>query len=304
LFALNFIANIHKSLYVAFLKGKYSEESIAVNQFGILALTGLACLFFKNFSIENKLIAISLINGIFCLLVNIFYTVRFFKMEQLNLRAAAIKPPGFLKDILNLGFKFMIIQVSTLFIFSFDNYIISNAFSPIEVVPYEIVNKLFQLPVLIIFAMLSPLWSMFATDYLNKNRVGLLLIFKRFNLIFISISVAILLLSLLTPIIIPFWIKTPIELPKYLVLIVGIVTCFKIFTSFYIFFLSGIGNLNKYILLLLASLLLKIPLSYLFIKLDFGISSVVLSTLLLLVFWMVLLPYQSYSLVYKIKKNE
>ena len=304
LFALNFVANIHKSLYVAFLKGKYAEESLAVNQFGILILTILCCLFFKSMSIENKLITISLINGIFCLLVNIFYTLRFFRMEKLSLQTNIREPAHFLKDILQLGFKFMIIQIATLFIFSFDNYIISNAFTPKDVVPYEVVNKLFQLPNLIIFAMLSPLWSMFATDYLNKNRTRLLLSFKRFNIVFIGISVSIIVLSLLTPYIISVWIKTPVDIPQYLIPMVGVVTCFKIFTAFYIFFLLGIGNVNKYILLLLVCVLLKLPVTYWFISLGFGINSVVLSTLILMIFWMIVIPFQSYSLVFKIKNNE
>ncbi len=303
-FALNFIANIHKSLYVAFLKGKHAEESLAVNQFGILLLTILLSFFFKKLTVENKLLIVSLINGIFCFLVNIIYTIRFFKMEKLDLNISVNKPNRLMREILQLGFKFMVIQIASLFIFSFDNYIISNAFTPKDVVPYDVVNKLFQLPNLIVFAMLSPLWSMFATDYLNKNRVRLLLSFKRFNIIFIGISLSIIALSLLSPHIISIWIKTPIAIPKYLILIVAIVTCFKTFTAFYIFFLSGIGNINRYTLLLLACVLLKIPLTYWFISLGYGINSVILSTLVLMVFWMIMIPYQSYNLVYKIEKNE
>lgn len=300
-FALNFVANIHKSLYVAFLKGKYAEESLAVNQFGILILTVLACSFFDNHTIETKLLIITFINGIFCLAVNIFYTVRFFKMTQLNLHSKEAKPSAFLKNMLNLGFKFMVIQVFSLFIFSFDNYIISNAFSPTEIVPYDVVSKIFQLPTLIIFAMLSPLWSMFAADYLNKNHQNLLNTFKRFNLIFIGIVFAIIILSLLTPFIVSIWIKTPLELPNSLIFLMCALTSIKIFTSFYIFFLSGIGNLNKYILLLLTSVVLKVPLSFLLINSGYGISSVVISTILLCFAWAIVLPYQSYSLVAKLK---
>lgn len=303
-FCINFVANIHKSLYVAFLKGKYSEESLAVNQIGFLVLIIAASTFFSDISIENKLILISVINGGFCLLVNIFYTLRFFKMEQMNLKTNEKTPPFFLKEIIKLGSKFMIIQLGMMFIFSADNYIISNAFSPKDVVPYEVVNKIFQFPIMILFAMLSPLWSMFAKDYLHKNYTNLLRTFKRFNLFFIAITFGVFILAIITPIVIPFWLKNSIVIPSYMILWVAIVTLFRIFVSFYTFFLNGIGNLNKYMLLLLASVALKIPLSYLFIHFNFGINSVVLSTLVLMITWIVLIPYQCYDLVYKLKKNE
>lgn len=296
-FCINFIANIHKSLYVAFLKGKYSEESLAVNQIGLLLLfVGLIALF-PDITSEEKLIAISIINGLFTFLVNLFYTFRFFKMESLNLSTKLKAGKEFIKGILKLGFKYMIIQVGILIIFSSDNYIISNAFSPTEVTPYEIVNKLFQFPLMILFAAISPLWSMFAKNYIEKNKESLLNSFKKFNLYFIGISVLVLIGILISPYIISIWIKEPLEIPKYLILLTGIVTLLRIYTNFYAFFLYGIGNLNLYIYILLISVLIKIPLSYYFVNLGYGINSVVISSLLLMTIWMMVIPYKCYKLV-------
>jgi Na+-driven multidrug efflux pump len=78
----------------------------------------------------------------------------------------------------------------------------------------------------------------------------------------------------------------------------------RIFTSFYSYFFNGIGNLRSYLLLLSASVILKIPFSYLFIKLDFGISSVVLASAICLAVWSVIQPVEAYKIVTNIKKNE
>jgi O-antigen/teichoic acid export membrane protein len=300
-FCINFVANIHKSLYVAFLKGKYSEESLAVNQIGLLLLFVILISLFPNITSEEKLIAISTINGLFTFLVNLYYTFRFFKMESLNLSTKLKAGKEFIKGILKLGFKYMIIQVGILIIFSSDNYIISNAFSPTEVTPYEIVNKLFQFPLMILFAIISPLWSMFAKNYIEKNKDSLLNSFKKFNLYFIGISVLVLIGILISPYIISLWIKEPIAIPKYLILLTGIVTLLRIFTNFYAFFLYGIGNLNLYIYILLISVLIKIPLSYYFLGLGFGINSVVISSLVLMTIWMMIIPYKCYNLIRNIK---
>lgn len=303
-FCINFVANIHKSLYVAFLKGKYSEESLAVNQIGLVLLFVLLIVVFPNITSREKLIAISVINGLFTFLINVYYTFRFFKMESLNLSTKLRAGKEFLKGILKLGFKYMIIQVCFAFMFYSDNYIISNAFSPNDVTPYEVVNKLFQFPLMVLFASISPLWSMFAKNYVEKDKKALLNSFKKFNLFFLGIIVLVILGILVSPHIVIFWIKVPLEIPDYLILLTGVFILLRIFTTFYTFFLNGIGNLNVYIYVLIISVIIKIPLSYYFVDLGFGINSVVISSITLMLFWTMIIPYKCYSLVNKLKNNE
>lgn len=303
-FCITFIVNIHKSLYVSFLKGKYAEESLAVNQFGFFLLLILALFIFPDLAIESKLILVSLINGFYCLIVNFFYTVRFFRMENLNFSSSEKTPQQFVKESLKLGSKYMFIQLGLMFIFSSDNYIISSSFSPKDIVPYDSVNRIFQFPILIIFAAISPLWSMFATDYIEKNSTKLLSKFKKFNVLYIGILLFILFLALISPIIIPIWIKQNLVIPKNLILYLALVTAFRILATFYSFFLYGIGKLNNYITILLVSVILKFPLTYFLIYLNFGINSMVLSTLFLMIIWIIFIPYECYRFVNKLKENE
>ncbi|WP_338409374.1 MATE family efflux transporter [uncultured Flavobacterium sp.] len=301
-FCISFVANIHKSLYVAFLKGKYSEQSVAVNQIGILILIVLLISFFPNISSERKLIYISIINGVFTFLVNIGYTIGFFKLEKLTLSDSVKTNFLFVKRFLKLGFKYMVVQVSVLVIFISDTYIISHVFKPSEIIPYEIVNKLFQFPFMILFAALSPLWSMFAKNYIEKNKKELLQSFKKFNRSFILICLLVALFIYISPFVISVWIKNPVQIPSYLILLTGIVTLLRVYTTFYSFFLNGIGNLNAYILLLIISVVIKIPLSYYFIDLGYGINSVVISSLIIMLVWMLVIPFKCYQLVKIIKK--
>lgn len=302
LFCLNFILNVQKSLFVAFLKGKYSEQSIAVNQILFLLVLISIIYFTPNLNNEQKLIWISLANGIVSLIINGFYTIYFFYLEKLNLKSNLENKNGFLRELIGLGLKYMIIQIGLLFVFTIDNYLLSNVFGPKEIVPYEIVNKLFQLPMMIIFAVLSPLWSMFAKDYGDKNYFALLSKFKKFNINFLGILFIIVLLGLSCPFIISIWIHDKIIIPDNLILYISLVTALRIFVSFYSFFLYGVEKINNYIIILVISVVIKIPLTYYFIHLDFGINSVILSTLFIMILWIIFIPLECYKILSKIKK--
>lgn len=304
LFCLNFFFNVHKSLFVAFLKGKYAEQSIAVNQLLFLFSLGCLLIFEPNIVSEDKLLYITLINGLVCFLVNAFYTLFFFYQEKLNLKTTVKTSQEFLKEMIVLGTKYMLIQVGLLVVFSSDNYILSSIFGPKDIVPYEVVNKYFQFPIMILFATLSPLWSMFAKNYIQNKKAILLKSFKRFNLLFIFMIGFIIIISMICPFVISIWINDKVTVPQGLILYTAIVTIFRIFVTFYTFFLNGIGKLNKYIILLLLSVVVKIPLSYYFIKLGLGINSVIISTLLILLIWIIYIPLECYNIVYKIKSDE
>jgi O-antigen/teichoic acid export membrane protein len=302
-FCLTFIANIHKSLYVAFLKGKYAEESLAVNQFGLLGLTGLLILFFPNVNIQNKLVYLTLVNGLFTFLINVIYTLRFFKIESLNLKTKEKLEKVFFIELIQLGMKFMIIQLCLVIFFSIDNYLIAYFFNPYEVTSYEILNKYFQFPLMIILAMMSPLWSHFTKDYFEGSKIKLLNTFKTFNRLVVGVVVIIALLTMLFPAVLKFWIKDEINTSWLLIGLVGCITLFRIFTSFYTYFLNGIGQLNLYLKIVVISLLIKVPISYFFVSLGLEINGIILSSLIIMVFWILIIPNYSYKIVKQIKNE-
>lgn len=303
-FCVNFILNTHKSLFVGVHKGKFAEQSIAVNQIVFLLCLVIPIRFFSTISDESKLYLITIINGLVCLIVNLIYTIYFFKSEKLNPFTKEKTPRDYLKGIYSLGLKYMVIQIGSLFLFSSDNYILSYFMSPKEVVPYEIVSKYFQFPLMILTAGMAPLWSMFAKGYLEKNQTWLLMIFKRFNYFYILILVGMLLCVFIASPIMKIWISKEFTVSIFLLFSVSIMISLRIFTTFYGYFFNGIGNLRSYLVLLCASVLLKLPLSYLFIKLNFGISSVVLASGSCLLVWSIVQPIEAYKIVLSINKKK
>lgn len=300
-FCINFVLNTHKSLFIGVHKGKFAEQSIAVNQ--ILFLLGLLIplYLFKTIEDESKLYLITFINGFVCMFVNLIYTFYFFKSEKLNLFTKEKTPKEYLRGIYNLGLKYMSIQLGILFIFSSDNYILSYFFGPKDIVPYEIVSKYFQFPLMILTAGMAPLWSSFSIKYLEKNSDWLKMSFKKFNYFYILVLIGMFVCVLIADPVMKIWISKDFTVPVFLLIAVSIMTSLRIFTTFYSYFFNGIGNLKSYLLLLAISVLLKLPLSYFFIKLDYGISSVVLASGCCLILWCIVQPIEAYKIVSNLK---
>lgn len=299
-FCLNFIANIHKSLYVAFLKGKYAESSIFINQFGFMILLLVVYYFYKDISYPKKLILITIINGGFCFIVNLFFTIRFFLIEKMSIFIKGSFPKKLFLDSIKLGIKYMIIQLSMIFIFTIDSYIISYYFGTNSIAEYDFVTKYFQFPLMIIIAAFSPLWSMFTQNYLEKEKEKLLKQFRLFNKIFVVIVLSIIFAGFLYPFILKLWTRNSLTTSNNLIIASALLTGLRIYFSFYSNFLNGIGKLNFYMILLLLGLIFKFPLTFVLINLKFGINSVVLSSVIISIIWAILIPRYCYSILDKI----
>ncbi|MGE5318001.1 MAG: oligosaccharide flippase family protein, partial [Chloroflexota bacterium] len=71
----------------------------------------------------------------------------------------------YLKDLVNIGFKFFIIQISVLIIFSTDNLIIARILGPSEVTSYNIAYKYFSIATMLFSIIITPMWSAYTRAY-------------------------------------------------------------------------------------------------------------------------------------------
>jgi len=303
-FCINFVLNTHKALFVSVHKGKFAEQSIAVTQVSFLILLVLTTQILSGLAIETKLYLVSFVNGFVSLLINLIYTLYFFKSEKFSFKTKLETPKEYLNSIYRLGMKYMAIQIGGLILFSSDNYILAYFFGPKEIVPYEVVSKYFQFPLMILLAGMAPLWSKFTKHYLERDAVWIKNAFRKFNYFFIAILIGVMVFTLVAKPVMTVWISKDFNPPLLLLIFVAIMTALRIFTAFYGYFFNGIGNLRSYLLLLSGSVLIKLPLSYLFIKLDFGISSVVIASSCCLLIWSFVQPMEAYKIVSDLKKHE
>lgn len=291
-FVLNFIVHLQKALFVSFFKGMYSEQSIAINQ--IFFLTALISLdsFFDEFIDETKLLILSITSGTIMFIVNLVYLILIFKWEKLNFKLFFKKHNVKIYGWKTMGGKFMFTQVLTLVLFSSDPFLVSYYFNLEEVASYEVVSKYFQFMLLISMAGISPLWSIFSTFFHQRKWEKINEYKRKFYLVFMGICAILLFQVLLYPMIFEYWLHSKLNISYTLVWTMAILVASRIFAMFFQYFLNGIGMLNSSVILLIFSALVKIPLTELFVSLSVGVSSVLLSSVICVLLWCMVYPFQ------------
>ncbi len=294
LFCINIILSVNKSLFIGVNKNFYSEQSSTLNQ-AVFFIALIALTYFLKF--ENnvtKLYSISIINGFIINCINFSYTYLFFK--QHNYRITFFFQNDFIIkawDVIRMGLQFMVIQLFMVIIFFSDPYLISHYLLPEETTKYDIITKLFQLPLLVITAAMAPFWPLFSKKYHEKDFVNIKTIFTKFHLLFVPIIISIVLLGLLSNHILFLWLKKINYIEFSLLFFIVIATILRVLFTFYSNFFNGIGKLKSQIIIMGIAALIKIPISILLFKYNFGIISVLLSTCLFLLLGSLFLYLQS-----------
>ena len=297
-FCLNLVLSINKSLFIGVNKNHISEQNSTFSQIVFFVLLLVSIYVFNTVNGLNKLYIITLLNGFVTVAVNIFYTYIFFKKYDFKL--VAFKKYDFIaknKEMLGMGIKFMIIQSFMVVIFFSDPYLISHYLLPEEISKYDVINKLFQFPLLIILSALAPFWPLFAKKYHENDFVGIKKLFARFHWFFLAIVAAVVVLGFLSNFILYLWIDKVNYVNAIIIFSVVFMTIFRIMFTFYANFFNGIGKLNSQIIMMGLAAVIKIPLSVYLFKKGFGLASVMISTCLFLLISSLFLFLQSKTLL-------
>lgn len=184
------------------------------------------------------------------------------------------------KNLMGLGLKFFIIQISALVLFQTDNIIITQLFGPKEVTTFNIAYKLFSIVIMAFAIIVTPLWSAFTEAYTNSDYIWMqatLTKMKKIRLILIAFTVILLLLS---PILFRLWIGNTVLVPFSL----SLAFCLYIFAitwqTIHVYFLNGIGKITLQLYLVIVTSIINIPLS-IFLGTKFGLAGITLSSTIL-----------------------
>ena len=204
----------------------------------------------------------------------------------------------YLKDIFGLGFKFFIIQMCGIVLFSTDNLIITNIYSPKEVVPYNIALKYFSISGMIFSIILTPYWSSISEAYTKGDIKWIKK--SMTNLVKISFGFLILiaLMLIVSPFVYKLWIGDQVYISFSLSIFMAIFFALTNFYNPFTFFINGTGKVTIQLYSLLATSLINIPLSIFFAKnLNMGISGVIIATIVCLIPHVILSPLQYFKII-------
>lgn len=288
----------YKALYVGALKTHIVEFSMMLIQFIIFILLILSYNF--NFYIESsKIWIVSFVFGLVNLSVGIGFTL-FFLTKHPNIKISyKYFDLNILKINTSLGLKYFVIQICMIIIFSTDYVLITKYFGAEEVANYDVVSKLFQAPMLLVIAGLSPFWSIYSKAYNEKKFHWIKKTLITYNFLFIVFIIGIIILTLIIDKLIFLWLNVKIEIPLTLLYFISIYIIMRTYTAMYNYFLNGINKINLSLLLTIFGAIINIPICIILIKLDFGVSGIVIGTCLSILPLTIALPIQSFKIINK-----
>lgn len=296
---VNFILSIVFNLFHAIQKSAY----VTMAQF-TTNLFVLIIVFFIQKIFEGSLFILALAYGCSLLISSMIFTIVFFsKNKQLRLKFKLFKLYA-LKNISMLGFKFFIIQIVALIIFTTDKIIIAHLFSTSDVTDYELIFKVLSVVTIIHSIVISPLWSTFTEANLNKDFLWINNILRKLNMLMIPLAVFLSILIIFMNDIINIWIGIDFNLDQKLVYMIGLYVMITIWSGTYSTFLNGINLINLQLFTAILAGIINIPLSIYLGKYYFESSTgVVLGSILSLSIFAIIGPIQTLLYLHKNKKN-
>jgi O-antigen/teichoic acid export membrane protein len=300
-FCVNFVLSINKSLYIGALNPKISELSSTISQFFFFLTIGIVFVFFNSTSIEEKLLTITLLNGINTTFINGVFLYLFFRQNNYKPILFQKFNSHISKEIFNNGVKFMIIQIFMVIIFFSDPYFIASYCSPKDVSVFDILNRLYQLPLLVIVSGLASFWPFFSQKFHEKQFLWFKSTFQRFQKIYFIIFIGLIIFTFLSNYLVQFWVGNEMSAfinKNYLFLMMFIVL-FRIYFTFYANFFNGINRLKSQIVVMGLTALIKIPLTMFLLKNGFGLNGIFLQLLFFMLLWAIYFKIESSIVINK-----
>jgi O-antigen/teichoic acid export membrane protein len=184
------------------------------------------------------------------------------------------------RDLMNLGIKFFIIQMSAVILYQTSNIIISHLFGPEQVTPYNIAYKYFGIITMAFSMIMVPLWSAYTEAWIKKDISWIKNTIKKLILIWVLIATIVIIMFISSTFIYRMWVGKEIKVPISVSAVMAAYVIINAWCGIFSQFLNGVGKIKLQLYSGIFGALINIPLAIMLAK-HLGIYGVILSTVLL-----------------------
>ena len=290
LFSLQFVFKNITTILLSLQKTALSNSIVFISQaFSLILVFILGKIGFANLKTISMSFMLSpiLVNGIATYFL--FRTkLNIFLPDKVEIDRDSIS------NMMNLGFKFFFIQITTIVMFSASNIIITQLYGPAEVTPYNIAYQLFYTGMVIFSIITAPFWSAYTEAITKKDFTWIKNSIHKLNKIWLLFVVAIIIVLLFSPIIFKLWVGKTVQIPFSLSISFALYVAILSWTSIYAQFLNGTGIIRIQLYIAIIQFITNIPLAIFLAKvLDLGTVGVIMATNINLLLAAVILPLQT-----------
>jgi O-antigen/teichoic acid export membrane protein len=292
-FCITFILKLIQSIFLADQRPSY------VGFFDLLAnIISLAIILVLVHLTKGSLLSLAIAMGIAPVIILTVCNIYFFSTRYKNIAPSFryIKRSHF-GSLSSLGFKFFLVGITGLIIFSTDNLIIVQIFGPSEVPAYQVAFKYFGL-ITSVFTMISvPFWSAY-TDAQTKGDIQWILdTNKKLKLIWVALLFIAIIMLMVSKWFYTLWVPE-IPVPFMLSIAMCIYVLALAWGNIFVMYINGVGKVKLQVIVSVAGALINIPLSIYFAKnLQMGSAGIIMASTICIAFGPLVAPFQFNKLI-------
>lgn len=201
------------------------------------------------------------------------------------------------KDVINIGVKFFILQISGVVLFMTSNILIANFFSPTMVTPYQIAYRYYSLMLVVFTVICMPYWNATTDAYERRDFEWIKRATHRLNLFTWGIFISMFIMVLLSDIIFSIWIGDEVQIDIKLSITMAIYVFTLIYSMRYSYFINGIGKLRLQLIFTISAAIIFVPLVCLVVKYTNSIICFVIVMCLVNIPGLIINKIQFYKLI-------
>lgn len=165
-------------------------------------------------------------------------------------------------ELMTLGFKFFLIQITSIIVFSSSSILITRLYGPSSVTPYNIAFQLFAAAQVVFTIIVTPFWTAFTDANSKEDYTWIKNSIKNLLKMWLLFSVLVLLLWLISPFVFKVWIGNKVSIPFLLSFQFALYTILITGVSIFSAYITGIGKIQLTLYVLIAQCVIYIPLAY------------------------------------------
>ena len=146
----------------------------------------------------------------------------------------------------------------------------------------------------------TPYWSAITDAFAKEEYKWIKKSMKTLMKISLAFSILIILMLIISNQFYVFWVGEEIVIPFDLSVFMAMFVMLTLFTQPFGFFINGTGKIKIQLIIGVAMAVINIPLSIILVKyFEFGVSGVILATILCSIFGLIVYPIQYYKIINK-----
>ncbi len=187
---------------------------------------------------------------------------------------------AYLKDILGLGGKFFLLQICGVVLYSTDNVIIAQIFSPKEVTPYQIANRYFGMVLMGFVVVVTPFWSAITEAFVKRDFAWIKRGMRKLVRLWYWAAALLVIMLLFSTDAFRVWVGNKVRIPFVLSLVWALFVAVQTMNAIFTNFINGTGFIKLQLYVALGAAVANIPLSIVLAKFtSLGVAGVIAATL-------------------------